>query len=379
MWRKGGEEMSRVPQKGQMGKRVMCERSPDQVKGVEGVRRKLDEFDLGDIFCSISSVMKREMESVVGKAPSAIQATMKEGMSVLVKAVEETMCRLSDRVKQEEEERKETVRKAVEGMEKLEVKVVEVERKVDKAILELEGRMKGVEGKVDGEIEKVKGLEDQVGPIKEDLDLVIDHEIKRRIGDSVSKMEGRVREARCALKVVNLDIGIITSNKADIVRRVLGEVRRKVSRNDVIGVNKVLRRTRVVVLGKETGNRKVEGRDVATVPILFQCVDRQDVMLLEGALRFAGLFPSFHWPDEIVEFVGELKKEVRKEASEKEWWIRVRPEEEDGKVRVRVDTKPRSGGRFRPKAIWACPPLSRGMWEMVDGLYDPIWAEGEGQ
>jgi hypothetical protein len=58
------------------------------------VRRKLDEFDLGDIFCSISVVMKKEMETVVGKAPIAVQATMKEGMSVLVKAVEETMNRL---------------------------------------------------------------------------------------------------------------------------------------------------------------------------------------------------------------------------------------------------------------------------------------------
>ena len=186
-------------------------------------------------------------------------------------------------------------------------------------------------------------------------------------------MESRVREARCALKVVNLDIGVITSDKADIVRKVLEEVRRKVSRKDALGVDKVLRRTRVVVLGRESGNRRVQGRDVATVPILFQCMDRQDTALLEGALRDAGLFPTFYWPDEIVEFVGELKKEVRKEASDKEWWIRVRLEEEDGRVRVRVDTKPKAGGRFRPKGIWACPPLRRGLWEKVEGLYDPIW------
>ncbi len=145
-------------------------------------------------------------------------------------------------------------------------------------------------------------------------------------------------------------------------------------------VNKVLRRTRVVVLGKETGNRKVEGKDVVTIPILFQCMDRQDVTLLEDVLREGGLFPTFYWPDEIVEFVGELKKEVGKAVSaEKEWWIRVRPEEENGKVRVRVDTKSRAGGKFRLKGLWACPPLTRGLWEMVEGLYDPIWLEGEDQ
>ncbi len=136
----------------------------------------------------------------------------------------------------------------------------------------------------------------------------------------------------------------------------------------------------MVVLGRETENRKVDGKDVFTVPILFQCIDRQDVMLLDDVLRKAGLVPTFYWPDEILEFVGELKKEVRKEGSvEKDCWIRVRPEEEEGKVRVRVDTKPRSGGRFRLKGVWACPPLRRDLWEDVPGLYDPIWLEREGQ
>ncbi len=383
-WRIGGRESMRVPQKGRKESRVMVDRSPDQVKGIKEVRRKLDEFDLGDIFCSISTVMKKEMEAVVGKAPTAVQATMKEGMSVVVKAVEETMSRLSDRMRQEEEERKELERKTLERMGELEGKVVEVERKVEKVVSELEDRMKEVEGKVEGGVEKVKGLEDQVGPFKdqlelvtEQLELVTEQEIKMTIGESVKKMEDKVREARCALKVVNLDIGVITSNKADIVRKVLEAVRRKVSRKDTVRVDKVLRRTRVVVLGKETGNRKVEGKDVVTVPILFQCMDRQDVIILEEVLRDAGLFPTFYWPDEIVEFVGELKKEVRNGGSdEKDWWIRVRPQEEDGKVRVRVDTKRRSGGRFRLKGVWACPPLRRGLWDEVVGLFDPIWQEG---
>ena len=376
-WRKGGGAGGKVVQK---ERRLMGVRSPEQVKGIMGVRRKLDEFDLGDIFCSISAVMRKEMETVVGNAPTAVRDTMKEGMGVLVKAVEETMNRISDRNRKEEEERKKSDREIVASMEKLEARVVEVDRKVEKAITHLEGRVKEVEGKVEGGIEMVKGLENQVEPIKEQLDMVFGFELKRYIGESVKKMEDKVRDARCSLKVVNLDIGVATSNKADIVRKVLEAVRRKVSRSEEVRVNKVLRRTRVVVLGKETGNRKVEGKDVVTVPILFQCMDRQDVTLLEEVLRDAGLFPTFYWPDEIVEFVGELKKEVRKGGcAEKDWWIRVRPEEEDGKVRVRVDTKPRSGGRFRLKGVWACPPLSRGLWKEVPGLYDPIWLEGEGE
>jgi hypothetical protein len=376
-WRKGVDESSRV-QKRVKESRVLGDRSPGQVKGIMGVRRKLDEFDLGDIFCSISAVMKKEMESVVGKAPTAVQATMKEGMGVLVKAVEETMCRLSDRGRQEEEERKMSERKVIERVEKLEVKVVEAGRKAEKDIVHLEHRVKELEGRVEGGIEKVKGLEEQV---EKDMEMVTAQAIKMIIGDSVKEMEEKVKEARCALKVVSLDIGLVTSDKAEIVRKVLESVRRKASRNAAAGVDKVLRRTRVVVLGKETENRKVEGKDLATVPILFQCLDRKDVMVLEDVLRAAGLFPTFYWPDEILEFVGEVKKQVRKEGNtEEDCWIRVRPEEVEGKIRVRVDTKPKAGGRFRLKGVWVCPPLKRRLWEEVEGLYDPVWIDGgEGQ
>ncbi len=52
--------------------------------------------------------------------------------------------------------------------------------------------MKEVEGKVEGGIEKVKGLEDQVEPIKDDLETVFGYELKRIIGESVKKMEDKV-------------------------------------------------------------------------------------------------------------------------------------------------------------------------------------------
>ena len=134
----------------------------------------------------------------------------------------------------------------------------------------------------------------------------------------------------------------------------------------------------MVVLGRETENRKVDGKDVFTVPILFQCTDKQDVMLLDDVLRNAGMFPIFYWPDEILEFVGELKKEVRKGGRmEQDCWIRVRPEEEEGRIRIRVDTKPMAGGRFKVKGLWKCPPLKKGLWDSVEGILDPVWWERE--
>jgi len=78
------------------------DRSPQQEQDVRGVSRRLEETDLGDIFGSISKVMRREMEAVVGKSPKLMQETMKEGMDVLVRAVEETMSRITEREKGKE-------------------------------------------------------------------------------------------------------------------------------------------------------------------------------------------------------------------------------------------------------------------------------------
>ena len=80
---------------GGRGRGVMRDRSPGQMREIRATRRRLDDIDLGEIFGSISNVMKREMETVVCISPRPIQATMKEGMSVMVKAVEEAMNRIS--------------------------------------------------------------------------------------------------------------------------------------------------------------------------------------------------------------------------------------------------------------------------------------------
>jgi len=89
-------------EKGQRG-----DRSRQQEQDVRGIRRSLEETDFGNIFVSISQVMRSEMEAVVGRAPRVMKEPMKEGMDVLVRAVEETMLRISEREKREGRERME--------------------------------------------------------------------------------------------------------------------------------------------------------------------------------------------------------------------------------------------------------------------------------
>jgi hypothetical protein len=127
-----------------------------------------------------------------------------------------------------------------------------------------------------------------------------------------------------------------------------------------------------VVLGKETQQRKVNGKDISTVPILFCCQNRLDAGDLDTLLRKAGMYPGFHWPEEILEFVAGVRSEVRKMGvDEKDNFIRIRPEERDGQVQIRADSKPKNGGRFVLKGIWRCPPANKYLWDGLSGLYTP--------
>jgi len=382
-------------EKGRWG---VVDRSPQQDQDIEGMKKRLDKSELGDIFGSISKVMRREMEAVVGKAPRLLQESMKEGMDVLVRAVEETMSRISERENREGRERKEKERRREEHMAKIEERLQRLERRTEAGLAEMEkkaevglsevkDKVKEVEKRIEGaeqvesrvkELEEKTVVEKEKAEDKEQLgaevvDMVTGQIVKMRLKEAVKEMEGKVKAAMCGVKVGNFNIGQETENKALIVRKVLGEVMKAAKKEGVGQLDRVLKRTRVVVLGKRTVERCEEGESIQCVPILLQCQDRKDAQELEGILKGAGYFPTLHWPEEMMEFIKGVREEVRRRGvTEQESWIRVRPEEEEGRVRIRVDTKPKAGGRFRLEGVWGCPPLNRGLWEMVEGLYTPF-------
>jgi hypothetical protein len=183
-------------------------------------------------------------------------------------------------------------------------------------------------------------------------------------------MEGKVKDAMRALKVLNIDIGKDTEDKADIVRRALREVRRQAREDEDGHLDRILKRTRIVVLGRRTKRMQEGGRIGFTVPILFQCDDRRDTQELERELRIVGYFPTFHWPTEAMDFIRRIKKEDM-EVARQESHYRFRPDVREGRVRIRLEVKPKAGGRFTMKGIWKCPPLDQGLWKGVGGLYTP--------
>jgi hypothetical protein len=104
---------------------------------------------------------------------------------------------------------------------------------------------------------------------------------------------------------------------------------------------------------------------------LLECQNRIDAGDLDVILKKAGYFSTFHWPQEMIEFVNGVREEVRKMGyKDQTHYIRVRPEERNGSIQIRADVKERNGGRFVPKAVWQCPPANKNFWERITGLYE---------
>ena len=378
-------------------------RSPGQLQGIRSIRRRLNNDDLGDIFSDISSVMRNEIESVVGNTPKEMQKVMKDGLEVMAKTLEEMMNRFTEKDRRDCSERKVKERRAEECLARIEEKVQRMEKraevalaKAEKEVQELEKKaevgltkVKELEERIEERLEKVQGkvsdveekameervmLEEKVKSVSDVVDMVVDIAARSDVRESVKEMEGKVRTAMCGVKVCNLNIGKETDDKVLIVRKVLGEVRKAAKREEEGQLENVLRRTRVVVLGKRTEGRMDGGEMIQSIPILLQCQDMKDAQVLEVILKGAGYFPTLHWPEEMMEFIKGVREEVRRRGvSERLCWIRIRPVEEEGRIRIRVDTKAKTGGKFKLEGVWRCPPLKKGYWEEDEGLYTPLY------
>jgi len=181
-------------------------------------------------------------------------------------------------------------------------------------------------------------------------------------------MEKKVEEANCGVKVLDIDVEKETDDRRDIVRRALDTVRSHVREDSQRWLDTLLRRTRVVVLGKRTVRRTArDDRTEFSVPILFQCRDRRDAEDMDTILRGAGYYPRFHWPREIMDYVGAVREEVRNMGfSDRDYYQRIRPEYRDRTLQIKAEVKQKEGnGRFQLKGMWGCPPLRWQLWDAV--------------
>jgi hypothetical protein len=288
---------------------------------------------MGKMFEEIVKKMERDIDSLIDRAPDAFKRELKEGLGIMMDGMQSMMSGVSDGMASE--------RLAREAEE------IRTEDKMEKIM-------------------------DEVKEIKNVSSGMVNDRMEQRVKASEREMEEKVKAASCSLKLLDIDFGEATEDRVRMVRKVITGLKDDVFPDDRRVYDRVMRRTRVVILGKRTTASNSRGRTVYTVPVLLECQNRTDASELDAVLRKAGYFSAFHWPQEMVEFVEKAREEVRKMGyRDNTHYIRVRPEERGGSVQIRADVKEKNGGRFQAKAVWQCPPLNKDLWEFLNGLFVP--------
>ena len=300
----------------------------------------LNEFQWGEVFSKIESCLEKDIGEIVGKIPEAYRGEAQSGLNKMLGRVRDVFTAVSDGVVRE---------RAIQA---------EANAKIGNRV-----------NKVEEEIQVVK---DRATRLSEDS-------LNLRIRRSETEMERKVKASCCSVKLQDMEFGSVIEDKRTIVKTAISILKSDVHPEDRFRFDRILRRTRVVILGRRTEVRHDRGRSYYTVPVLLELGNQQEAEEIGEILRRVGYFSSFHWPGEIMDFIYDIRAEMRESGyGEDSHFVRIRPEIRGGEVQLRADVKGKDGGRWVAKAFWYCPPLDRNLWELVDGLYTPKLVNNRG-
>ena len=330
-----------------------------------------------------------EKESKVVDIVRKVEDKMQEELCEIVdrtKNVEEKVLeierRLEDRVRKIEEKKKVVESKFQEQMESMKVKMKEkvdteeIERRLEDRVRKIEEKKKAMESKFQEQMErmeaKMKENEDKEERLKAEKE-------QSEKEESRKEMEEKVRHSNNQLKYTNIDLGGRVTSRKEIVERFIWVMREDVRPADRKRLEILLRRTRVVVLGKEADLRFI-GKDslkgVYTVPLLLECRSEVEKEELDVILRNGGFHSTYHWPEELLEFVKGARGVIREKGfEESRHYIRIRPMERKGRIILKGDVKEKQGGFFQAVALWDLPTVDRKMW--TEGTLVPLNVTGK--
>jgi hypothetical protein len=229
---------------------------------------------VGSLCEEIDRKMRIGMAGIIDSAPEDFREKLKEGLETLLEGMKGVMNGTSDCVAEERRSRE------AEGMR--------------------------VE-------ERLERMEERVNDMKRSAENIADEQVHDNIRRAEVEMEKKVRHAGKCLKLLDIDFGKATEDRLWMVRSIIRWMKDDVHQNDVGAFERVIRRTRVQILGRGTAPARGNGgKTIYTVPVLLECQSKGDAVELEGILKGAGYFSSFHWPTEIMEFVRGAREEIKK-------------------------------------------------------------------
>ena len=295
------------------------------------VEARRDEFDFGRSMTLISEQLRRGVGSIVekingqGMDVESIRTATVDGLKVMVEAMEAVMNGLSD-----------AVQKDRLGSERVEE--------------QLKSRITNVE-------QRVQETENKLEVLKRSKDRQVWKE-------SVQAMTKKIGLGDRQLKYVDIDYGRVTNSKREIVEKTIAYMKEDVGQDGGRRLEVIMRRTRFILLGKETVLRTLDDQNIYTVPVLLEFRSVNDKVEVEEMLREVGWYPVYHWPKECMEFVKDARLEVRRMGfQEDRYFVKIRPDWRDGAMEIRGEVKEnRAGGKFRTVAIWDVPPADINLW-----------------
>jgi hypothetical protein len=185
-------------------------------------------------------------------------------------------------------------------------------------------------------------------------------ELERRkdsqeIKDSQDEMASEIRQAMTSFKVMDLDQEKETDDRKTIIDK-SEEAINKTIRSDMKETwTSVTRTAKIIPVGRKTTKRQVEGKDIVTVPILIKIDDRDSRWQAEECLRKSKIHPTFHWPQGMIGHVKKFRQDIVDSGiDDKDYYIRIRPEDRNGKLRIRGDIKKRIAADLRLRLTGVC-------------------------
>ena len=292
---------------------------------------EMNEFDMGQKMTEISDRIRTGVRNILNRMEAegtdleGVKRATRDRLTAMVDALEAVMSGICDGIKSDKEVRQEQNRR-----------------------VEL----------------RVATMEESIRDTREKMDIMKQAKERSARKESSQVLTDKLRQADKQLKYLDIDFGRVTNSRREIVERAISFMKEDVALSDRKRLDIVLKRTKFIILGKETKMREVDDQRIYTVPIMLEFKTEGDKVEVEELLKTVGWFPVYHWPVECLDFIKEARAEVRAMGyTENSHYIKVRPEWREGRMELKAEVKEsRVGGKYRTVAVWDIPPADKGMW-----------------
>jgi hypothetical protein len=245
-------------------------------------------------------------------------------------------------------------------------------------VSEVVEEMDALQNEVKGKDKEVRKLREQIEEQSSVVSSVVVTRDKLGVKTSSKDMEERLKVATTQFKVMDVDIGKETDSRAEILNRGMKAIKDKVRTDMQEEWSKLAEGADVAPLVRKT--TKGKDKDFYSAPLLFTVQDKTKRWRMEEILRHSKIYPGFHWPQEMMPVLKDYKTVLKDNGvSEDTTYVRIRPVEREGKVKLRADIKAKVGsGKFSTKATWEAPPLCPEVRKKARDHLKPVWASDRG-